>query len=50
MSGGLTEDVKFRVDKQMRQQIRDEAKRAERSEGAVIRVALREYLSKRKGK
>lgn len=47
---GLTEDVKFRVDKTMRKQLREEAQRTERSEGAVLRIALREYLSKRKGK
>jgi predicted transcriptional regulator len=47
---GLTEEIKCRVDRPLKQQLRAEAQRTERSEGAVIRIALREYLSKRKGK
>ena len=48
--GGLTEEIKCRVDANTKAMLRVEAKRSERSEGAVIRIALREYLSKRKGR
>lgn len=46
---GLSEEIKCRVDAKLKSDLRAEAKRSERSEGAVIRIALREYLSKRKG-
>lgn len=48
---GLTEQVKVRVDRATKAQLAIETKRQQRSEGAIVRIALREYLSKlqRKG-
>lgn len=48
-AGGLDVNVKFRVDAKMKRELEAEAKRTDRSEGAICRVALREHLEKRKG-
>lgn len=45
---GLSINKKFRIDDTMQRELAAEAKRTDRSEGAVIRVALREHLAKRK--
>lgn len=42
----LTEVVKARVDKATKAQLAVEMRRQQRSEGAIVRIALREYLSK----
>lgn len=47
---GLDVNKKFRIDADTDRQLAAEAKRADRSEGAVIRVALREYLDRAKRK
>lgn len=41
----LTELVKARVEPELRRALQAEAQRAERSEGAVLRLALRRYLA-----
>lgn len=43
---GLTETVKARVDRATKAGIAVEMKRQQRSEGAIVRIALREYLTK----
>lgn len=47
----LTEVVKARVDKATKAGLAVEMRRQQRSEGAIVRIALREYLAKqgRKG-
>jgi predicted transcriptional regulator len=46
----LTELVKARVDVQLKRELEAYAKTIDRSEGAIVRAALRAYLPKRKGK
>ena len=45
----LTETIATRIGKTMRRELRREAKRLDRSEGAIVRQALREYLNRRNG-
>lgn len=40
----LTELVKSRVDPDLKEALRREAERQNRSEGAIVRIALRSYL------
>lgn len=49
MSGGLSNQVKVRVDDATKAQVAVEMRKQQRSEGAIVRLALCEYLSKRKG-
>jgi hypothetical protein len=42
----LTEQVKVRVDRATKAQLAVEMRRQQRSEGAIVRIALREYLAK----
>ena len=42
----LSEQVKVRVDKATKAQLAVEMRRQQRSEGAIVRIALREYLAK----
>ena len=44
--GGLTEQVKVRVDRATKAQLAVETKRQQRSEGAIVRIALREYFAR----
>lgn len=43
----LTQTVKARVDEQTKRAVENEAKRTQRTEGAVIRLALQQYLAAR---
>jgi metal-responsive CopG/Arc/MetJ family transcriptional regulator len=46
----LTEQVKVRIDRSMKAQLAVERSKQNRSEGAIVRIALREYLNRqRKG-
>lgn len=51
----LSEQIKVRVDRATKAELGIETKRQQRSEGAIVRIALREYLTnlakqRRKGK
>ena len=46
----LSDRIEIRLEPGMRQQLQQEAERSERSIGAVIRIALREHLDKKKVK
>lgn len=41
---GLTHDVKTRIDADLYQRVRERAKQEDRSESAIVRRALREFL------
>ena len=41
---GLTHDVKTRIDAELYRRVQERAKQEERSESAIVRRALREFL------
>lgn len=50
MSSKLTEQVKVRIDLATKTRLGVETRRQNRSEGAIVRLALREYLDKQRPK
>lgn len=46
MNGNLTEQVKVRIDRATKAALAVEMRRQQRSEGQLVRIALREYLAK----
>lgn len=50
MNGNLTEQVKVRVDRATKAALVVETRKQQRSEGAIVRIALREYLTKQSRK
>lgn len=44
----LTEKIEARVDKNTKAQLAVEMKRQQRSEGAIVRLALKDYLSRKR--